>query len=131
MALWDRLRQELDRAGRTAAEAVDEGRLRLDLYRARQSADRCAQKLGYAVFRARSLGGELSADEYSALSNDLRNAEAEVTRYNTLISEASMRRKANAPGGAESAAPASDSSTASPPPPPPSSSPPPDQAQPV
>jgi hypothetical protein len=93
MALWDRLRQELDRAGRTAADAVDEGRLRLDLYRARQNADRFAQKLGYAVFRARSGGGEISTDEYTAVANDLRAAEAEVTRYETLVGEASTRRK--------------------------------------
>jgi hypothetical protein len=96
MALWDRLRQELDRAGRTAADAVDEGRLRLDLYRARQNADRFAQKLGYAVFRARAGGGEISTDEYTALANDLRAAEAEVTRYETLVEEAATRRKGTA-----------------------------------
>ena len=52
MALLDRLRQELDRAGQQASRAFDEGRLRLDLYRAQQSVDRFAQRFGYAVFRA-------------------------------------------------------------------------------
>ncbi len=52
MALLDKLRQELDRAGRSAQRALDEGRLRLELYRARQSVDRFAQRFGYAVFRA-------------------------------------------------------------------------------
>jgi broad specificity phosphatase PhoE len=93
MALWDRLRQELDRAGRAATDAVDEGRLRLDLYRARQTADRCARKLGYAVYRARAAGGELPPDEYTGLANDLRAAEAEVTRYETLITEAERKRR--------------------------------------
>jgi hypothetical protein len=93
MPLWDRLRQELDRAGRTAADAVDEGRLRLDLYRSRQNADRFAQKLGYAVFRARTAGTEITTDEYTALANDLRAAEAEVTRYETLVTEAARKRK--------------------------------------
>ena len=32
MALLDRLRQELDRAGQTAQRAFDEGRIRLDLF---------------------------------------------------------------------------------------------------
>jgi len=69
MALLDRLRQELDRAGRSAQRAIDEGRLRLDLYRARQSVDRFAQRLGYAVYHARKAGGELSADDYTAHMN--------------------------------------------------------------
>lgn len=97
MALWDRLRQELDRAGRVAADAVDEGRIRLDLYRARQSADRFAQKLGYAVYRARAAGADITSDEYTALANDLRVAEAEVARYETLAAEASGRRKEAGP----------------------------------
>lgn len=113
MALWDRLRQELDRAGRTAADAVDEGRLRLDLYRARQSADKLAQKLGYAVFHARTGGGEISTDEYTALANDLRTAEAEVTRYETLVDEVATRRKVA--GNSTNPSPSADST-----PPPPS-----------
>ena len=56
MALLDKLRQELDRAGRSAQRALDEGRLRLDLFRARQSVDRFAQRFGYAVFRAKKAG---------------------------------------------------------------------------
>ena len=64
MPLLDRLRQELNLAGRTAQRALDEGRVRLDLYRARQSADRFAQRFGYAVFRARNGGIDLTA-EYS------------------------------------------------------------------
>jgi len=93
MAVWERLRQELDRAGRTAADAVDEGRLRLDLYRARQTADRFAQKLGYAVHHARSAGGDVAAEEYVSLSQDLRAAEAEVARYETLVAQATKRRQ--------------------------------------
>ena len=54
MALLDRLRAELTTAGRTAQRALDEGKIRLDLYRAKQSADRFAQRFGYAVFRART-----------------------------------------------------------------------------
>ena len=71
MAFIDKLRQELDRAGRSAQRAIDEGRLRLDLYRARQSVDRFAQRLGYAVYHARKAGGELSADDYTAHMNNL------------------------------------------------------------
>jgi hypothetical protein len=92
MALLDKLRQELDRAGKSAQRALDEGRLRLDLYRARQSADRFAQRFGYAVFRARTAGTELPAEDYTAHVNNLTAAEGEVARLETLIAEATKGR---------------------------------------
>jgi hypothetical protein len=93
MALLDRLRQELDRAGRQASLAFDEGRLRLELYRAKQSVDRFARRFGYAVFRAKQAGGELAAEEMAAHMSNLTAAEAEVTRLETLIAEATKERK--------------------------------------
>jgi hypothetical protein len=95
MALWNRLREELDRAGRVAQSAFDEGRLRLDLLRARQSADRFAQRLGYAVYRARLAGTELNAEEFAAHSANITAAEAEISRLQTLANEASSKRKAD------------------------------------
>ena len=80
MALLDKLRQELDRAGKSAQRVVDEGRLRLELYRARQSADKFAQRLGYAAFRAKQTGAELAPEEHTAHMNNLAAAEAEVAR---------------------------------------------------
>jgi hypothetical protein len=97
MPLLDKLRQELDRAGRQAQRALDEGRLRLDLYRARQSVDRFAQRFGYAVYRAKKGGAELAPEEYTAHMNNLTAAEAEVTRIETLIAQATEQRK-NASG---------------------------------
>jgi hypothetical protein len=93
MALFDKLRQELDRAGKSAQRAIDEGRLRLDLYRARQSADKFAQRYGYAVFRAKRAGVELTPEETASHVNNLTAAEAEVTRLETLVAEASRDRK--------------------------------------
>jgi len=88
MALLDKLRQELDRAGRSAQRALDEGRLRLDVFRARQSVDKFAQRFGYAVFRAKKAGADLPPEEYTAHMNNLTAAEAEVTRLETLIAQA-------------------------------------------
>jgi len=93
MALFDKLRQELDRAGKQAQRALDEGRLRLDLYRARQSTDRFAQRLGYAVFRAKKEGREVGTEEMTSHINNLTASEAEVARLETLIAEASKDRK--------------------------------------
>lgn len=97
MALLDRLRQELQLAGKSAQRALDEGRLRLDLYRARQAVDRFAQRFGYAVFRAKRAGADLPPEEYAAHINNLTAAEAEVTRLETLIAEAAQQRKDTAP----------------------------------
>ncbi|HEU4995888.1 MAG TPA: hypothetical protein VFT29_13780 [Gemmatimonadaceae bacterium] len=104
MALWNKLKDELNRAGRAAQEALDEGKLRLDLMRSRQAMDRAAQKLGYAVYRARKLGGDIPSDEYERVASDVANAEAEVERFETLLREAANRRRS---GGAADAPPAS------------------------
>jgi ABC-type Fe2+-enterobactin transport system substrate-binding protein len=93
MALLDRLRLELDRAGKSASRALDEGRLRLDLYRARQSVDRFAQRFGYAVYRAKKAGVDLSVEELAAHMGNMTAAEAEVTRLETLVAEAAKQRK--------------------------------------
>src|SRR5438309_1553313 len=93
MALWDRVRTELDRAGRVAQQAFDEGRLRLELLRARRQADGAAQRLGYAVYRARRDSRDVNGDEYVALARNIEMAEAEVARYQRLIDEASTRRR--------------------------------------
>ncbi|HEX2721802.1 MAG TPA: hypothetical protein VHM24_02725 [Gemmatimonadaceae bacterium] len=49
MAFIDKIREELDRAGRAAQDALDEGKTRLEAFRTRQLADKAAQALGYAV----------------------------------------------------------------------------------
>jgi hypothetical protein len=109
MALWNKLKDELNRAGRAAQEAIDEGKLRLDMMRSRQAMDRAAQKLGYSVYRARKLGGDIPTDEYARLSADVANAEAEVERYETILREAAARRT-----GPAADAPPADAPPASP-----------------
>lgn len=93
MPLWDKLKTELDRAGRAAQQALDEGRVRLDVHRARGSADRCAQRLGYAIYRARKTGGDIAPEEYQRLAADLTAAEAEVDRLEQLMTEAAAKRR--------------------------------------
>jgi hypothetical protein len=93
MALWDRVRTELDRAGRVAQHAFDEGRLRLEMLRLRRQADGAAQRLGYAIYRARRESREVAAEEYTALARAIEMAEAEVERFRRLIDEAAARRR--------------------------------------
>jgi hypothetical protein len=105
MALWNKLKDELSRAGRAAQEAIDEGKLRLDVMRSRQAMDKATQKLGYGVYRARKAGGDIPGDEYSRLSADVANAEAEIERLETLAREAAARRKADPAAPPEPAEP--------------------------
>ena len=95
MALWDKLKTELDRAGKAAQGAIDEGKVRLDAFRVRQLADKAAQALGYAVYRARQQNQELDADTYARLSSTLAAHEAEASRYEAQLSDLAGRRKAD------------------------------------
>jgi hypothetical protein len=101
---WEKVKSELDRAGKVAQGALDEGKLRIELFRVRQSADKTAETLGYTVFRARTEGREPEHETYSKLISTLTEQEAEIQRI-----EAEIRRI-----DANDTAPAS--ASASPPP---------------
>jgi hypothetical protein len=96
MAIWDSLKGELDKAGRAAQGALDEGKLRLDSHRAKQRAEAAAASLGFAVYRARVGGGELETERYSILAANLASAEAELARIEAQISELAGKRKTGA-----------------------------------
>jgi len=111
MALFDKLKEELDRAGKAAQGAFDEGKIRLEAFRTRQLADKAAQALGYAVFRAKQSGGEVDPDTYSRLSATLATHDAEAARYEA---ELDRKRKESAADRAPSAAETPSSADASP-----------------
>ena len=92
MPIWDRLKSELDRAGRAAQGALDEGRIQLEAFRAKQRMDKAAQALGYAVFRAKTAGTDLDADSYSRLATELTLAEAEHTQLEIDLQAARAAR---------------------------------------
>jgi hypothetical protein len=100
MTLWNKLKVELDRAGRVAQGAFDEGKVRLEAFRARQRADKAAEALGYALYRARQGGGDLAAEAYARLSVDITTHEAEATRLEALIGKPGEARPPEAPRGA-------------------------------
>ncbi len=110
MALWDKLKTELDRAGRVAQSAFDEGKARLEIVRVRQLADRAAQALGYAVYNARKNGGDLDGDTYQRLSTTLAAHEAEAQRLEAQLEAAKAERGESMSGSGP------DAGTATPPP---------------
>ncbi len=85
MAIWDTLKGELDKAGRAAQDALDEGKLRLESHRAKQKAEAAAASLGFAVYRARAAGGDLEPERYSVLAALLAAAESEIERIELAI----------------------------------------------
>jgi len=104
MGLLDKLQVELNRAGKAAQDALDEGRLRLEIFRVRQLADKAAQALGYAVYRAKAKGEELDAAAWERLSATLRDHEAEATRLDAEL--AKLKESDSAPAAsAEAEAP--------------------------
>jgi hypothetical protein len=100
MALLDRLKQELDRAGRVAQEAFDDGKTRLEAFRTRQLADKSAQALGYAVYRSRKGGSDLDAATYDRLSATLETHDTEASK---LEADIELRRQQSATTGSSSA----------------------------
>lgn len=85
MALWDRLSTELRSAGKAARGALDEGKLRLELFRIRQLADKAAQALGYAIHQAHQSGKEPAPDTMRRLEATLTEHETEAKRVEAEI----------------------------------------------
>ena len=109
MALLDRLKQELDRAGKVAQDAFDDGKTRLEAFRTRQLADKAAQALGYAAYRAKKSGRELDAATYDRLAATLETHDTEAAR---LEAEIELRRQQGAASNSSSTtSSASDSSS--------------------
>jgi hypothetical protein len=104
---WEKVKTEIDRAGKVAQEALDEGKLRIELFRVRQSADKIAESIGYAVYRARKEGREPEQESFSQLISRLAESDAEISRI-----EAALRSI-----NADPERPAAPSEPASPPPP--------------
>jgi len=100
MAFIDKLKEELDRAGRAAQDALDEGKTRLEAFRTRQLADKAAQALGYAVFRAKQSGSEIDPDTYSRLAATLATHDSEAASYEAEIERKRKQQRASGPSAA-------------------------------
>ena len=104
MAIWDKVKQGIDKAGKAAQDVFDEGKLRIDSYRARELADKAAEALGYAVFRAWDSGAELDSDARERLSGALRTRDDEARKLETELAEARANAGSEGAPTAESAA---------------------------
>lgn len=85
MGILNKLKSELKNAGNAAKGAIDEGKVRIEIFRVRQSADAAAQALGYALHRAHRDGRALDAETLERLDGTLTRHEAEATRLETEL----------------------------------------------
>ena len=101
MAVWDNLKRELDtagkglqdvleKAGKATQGAIEEGKARVDAFRERQLADRAAQALGYAIFRAEQSGSQLDSDTKARLTATLSERESEAARLESQLNRAGV-----------------------------------------
>jgi len=101
--LWEKVKGELDKAGKVAQGAFDEGKMRIELFRLRQAADKSAESLGYAVYRARKEGREPDQASYSTLIGSLAEKEAEIARIESELKKIDMDDASAAPPPASGA----------------------------
>ena len=87
MSIWDKVKDGIDKAGKAAQDALDDGKTRIDAYRAREQADKAAEAFGYAVFRATELGKELEPDSKERLLQSLRDRDTEARRLETKLAD--------------------------------------------
>lgn len=114
MNIWDKVKEGIDKAGKVAQDAIDDGKTRIEAYRAREQADKAAEAFGYAVFRAAELGKDIEPDSKERLMQSLRDRDNEARRLETkLADENTGKPDAPPPPTPDAAAP-----PAEPPPPP-------------
>jgi hypothetical protein len=88
MKLFDRFAAGLDTIGKRATQALDEGKLRVDLARVRRRMDGAARALGYITYR-QAKGEASSPNDIETLTRRIAEAEAEVARIEAALAEVS------------------------------------------
>jgi hypothetical protein len=108
MALWDKLKDGIDRVEKVATDALDEGKSRLEARRARQAAEQAAGALGWATYRAWEAGRPLDTDTLDRLARALRDHEQEARRREEAAGTAAEWRRTGDPDAGAPAAGAPD-----------------------
>lgn len=112
MNLMDRVAAGLETLGKKANLALDEGKLRVDLLRARRRMDGAARELGYVTYR-QAKGQGAPDGEVESLTRRIAEAEAEVDRIQAAIDKVAADRRAagrthDGPAATDPASPPSD-----------------------
>ncbi|HTT69206.1 MAG TPA: hypothetical protein VMF70_14375 [Gemmatimonadales bacterium] len=100
MKLIDRLAAGLETLGKKANQALDEGKLRVELMKARRRMDAAARELGYLTYR-QAKGTQAPQTDVEALTQRIAEAEAAAARIEAQIAQL----RPQPAGGAASASP--------------------------
>ena len=122
MSIWDKVKDGIDKAGKAAQDVIDDGKTRIDAYRAREQADKAAEAFGYAVFRATELGKELEPDSKERLMQSLREYDREARRLETKLADETAAKPDTPPSPPSPPSPPAAAGAAAEPTPPPTNS---------
>ena len=103
MSLFDRFAAGLETLGKKANQALDEGKLRVELARVRRRMDGAARDLGWVTYR-QSKGTPAAPGEVESLTRRIAEGEEAAARLEAQIAEVKRRGGKAAGGTAGSAA---------------------------
>jgi hypothetical protein len=104
MSLMDRFAAGLETLGKKANQALDEGKLRMELMRARRRMDSAARDLGYVTYR-QAKGEQAPQGEIESLTRRISEAEAEAARLQAEITKLKAPKTEGGPGASDPASP--------------------------
>ena len=96
MSLFDRVAAGLETLGKKANQALDEGKLRVELARVRRRMDNAARDLGYLTYR-QAAGTPAAPGDVESYTRRIAEAEAAVARIEADIEQVKQRGKGAAP----------------------------------
>jgi hypothetical protein len=100
MKLIDRFAAGLETLGRKANQALDEGKLRVELMKARRRMDAAARDLGYLTYR-QAKGSQAPPADVEALTQRIAEGEAAAARIEGQLEQ--LKRQARSGGGGKTA----------------------------
>src|SRR5512135_3205096 len=111
MSLFDRFTAGLETLGKKANQALDEGKLRVELVRVRRRMDNAARDLGYITYR-QAKGTAAAPDAVEALTRRIDEGQAAAARIEAEIAQVRQRPSGPGPAAQEQPGPATADSDA-------------------
>ena len=100
MSLFDRFTAGLETLGKKANQALDEGKLRVELSRVRRRMDAAARDLGYLTYR-QAKGTAAAPGDVEALTRRIAEGEEAASRLEAQIAQVKQRGVPGTAGPAE------------------------------
>jgi hypothetical protein len=110
MSLFDRVAAGLETLGKKANQALDEGKLRVELARVRRRMDGAARDLGYLTYR-QAKGTPPGPGDVESLTRRIAEAEIAAARIEADIEQVKQRGKGAGTASAAEAPPAAAEAT--------------------